>query len=160
MSTRSATRYVLLGALGLLAAVFLALLVLTPIEIRSEAVRNFLETKLADALGGRFSYERLRVSLLPQPCASLLGVAFAKDPSLAVTAAELTVCPQLLPLLRGELRPARIRAHAPDIRFSGPLLPAGAEPSAGAIAPRVAELDRRYRALAANGAGNRGAMAQ
>ncbi|MCK7513266.1 MAG: hypothetical protein MZV70_60705 [Desulfobacterales bacterium] len=125
MSGRSTTRYVLLGALGLLAAVFLALLVLTPIEIRSEAVRTFIATKLADALGGRFSYERLRVSLFPRPCASLLGVAFAQDPSLAVTAAEVTVCPQLLPLLRGELRPARIRAHAPDIRFSGPLLPAG-----------------------------------
>jgi hypothetical protein len=133
------TRYVLLGALGLLAAVFLALLVLTPIEIRSEAVRNFLETKLADALGGRFSYERLRVSLFPRPCVSVLGVAFAKDASLAVTTAELTVCPQLLPLLKGELRPARIRAHAPDIRFSGPLLPAGAGDGAGAIAPRVAQ---------------------
>ena len=139
MSGRSTTRYVLLGALGLLAAVFLALLVLTPIEIRSEAVRNFLETKLADALGGRFSYERLRVSLFPRPCASLLGVAFAKDPNLAVTAAEVTVCPQLLPLLRGELRPGRIRAHAPDIRFSGPLLPAGAGASEEAIAPRVAQ---------------------
>ena len=139
MSGRSTTRYVLLGALGLLAAVFLALLVLTPIEIRSEAVRNFIETKLADALGGRFSYERLRVSLFPRPCASVLGVAFAKDPNLAVTAAEVTVCPQLLPLLRGELRPARIRAHAPDIRFSGPLLPAGAGASEEAIAPRVAQ---------------------
>ena len=139
MSGRSTTRYVLLGALGLLAAVFLALLVLTPIEIRSEAVRNFLETKLADALGGRFSYERLRVSLLPRPCASLLGVAFAKDPNLAVTAAEVTVCPQLLPLLRGEFRPGRIRAHAPDIRFSGPLLPAGGGTSEEAIAPRVAQ---------------------
>ena len=105
MSGRSTTRYVLLGALGLLAAVFLALLVLTPIEIRSEAVRNFIETKLADALGGRFSYERLRVSLFPRPCASVLGIAFAKDPNLAVTAAEVTVCPQLLPLLQGELRP-------------------------------------------------------
>jgi hypothetical protein len=133
------TRYVLLGALGLLAAVFLALLVLTPIEIRSDAVRNFIETKLADALGGRFSYERLRVSLFPRPCVSVLGVAFAKDASLAVTTAELTVCPQLLPLLKGELRPARIRAHAPDIRFSGPLLPAGAGDGAGAIAPRVAQ---------------------
>ncbi len=139
MSGRSTTRYVLLGALGLLAAVFLALLVLTPIEIRSEAVRNFIETKLADALGGRFSYERLRVSLFPRPCASVLGVAFAKDPNLAVTAAEVTVCPQLLPLLQGELRPARIRAHAPDIRFSGPLLPAGAGASEEAIAPRVAQ---------------------
>jgi len=139
MSGRSATRYVLLGALGLLAAVFLALLVLTPIEIRSEAVRNFLENRLTDALGGRFSYERLRVSLFPRPCASVLGVAFAKDPSLAVTAAELTVCPQLLPLLRGELRPARIRAHAPDIRFSGPLFHAGAGASADAIAPRAAQ---------------------
>ena len=139
MSGRSTTRYVLLGALGLLAAVFLALFVLTPIEIRSEAVRNFLETKLADALGGRFSYERLRVSLFPRPCASVLGVAFAKDPNLAVTAAEVTVCPQLLPLLRGEFRPARIRAHAPDIRFSGPLLPAGGGTSEEAIAPRVAQ---------------------
>jgi hypothetical protein len=138
MRDRSATRYVLLGALGLLAAVFLALLVLSPIEIRSEAVRNFLETKLADALGGRFSYERLQVSLFPRPCASVLGVAFAKDPSLAVTAAELSVCPQILPLLQGELRPARIRADAPDIRFSGPLLPAGAGASADAIAPQAA----------------------
>jgi hypothetical protein len=139
MSGRSTTRYVLLGALGLLAAVFLALLVLTPIEIRSEAVRTFLETKLADALGGRFSYERLRVSLFPRPCASVLGVAFAKDPNLAVTTAEVTVCPQLLPLLKGELRPARIRAHAPDIRFSGPLMPAGGGSSEEAIAPRVAQ---------------------
>ncbi|MBI5577961.1 MAG: AsmA-like C-terminal domain-containing protein [Deltaproteobacteria bacterium] len=139
MSGRSATRYVLLGALGLLAAVFLALLVLTPIEIRSEAVRSFLETKLADALGGRFSYERLRVSLFPRPCASVLGVAFTKGPSLAVAVAELTVCPQLLPLLRGELRPARIRALAPDIRFSGPLFPAPAGAPADAIVPRAAQ---------------------
>jgi hypothetical protein len=139
MSGRSTTRYVLLGALGLLAAVFLALLVLTPIEIRSEAVRTFLETKVADALGGRFSYERLRVSILPRPCVSLLGVAFAKDPNLAATAAEVSLCPQLLPLLRGELRPARIRAHAPDIRFSGPLLPAGGGSSEEAIAPRAAQ---------------------
>jgi hypothetical protein len=139
MSSGSTTRYVLLGALGLLAAVFLALLVLTPIEIRSEAVRNFLETKLTDALGGRFSYERLRVSLLPRPCASLLGVAFAKGPSLAVAAAELSVCPQLLPLLRGEFVPGRIRAHAPDIRFSGPLFSAGAGPSADAIASQAAQ---------------------
>ena len=29
-----------------------------------------------------------------------------------------------------------------------------------AIAPQVAELDRRYRALAASGAGNRGGMTQ
>jgi len=139
MSGHSTTRYVLLGALGLLAAVFLALLVLTPIEIRSEAVRTFIETKLSDALGGRFSYERLRISLFPRPCASALGIAFAKGPNLAVTAAEVTVCPQILPLLKGELRPARIRAHAPDIRFSGPLMPAGAGASEEAIAPRVAQ---------------------
>jgi hypothetical protein len=125
MSGRRATRYVLLGVLGFLVAVFLALLVLTPIEIRSEAVRSFLESKVADASGGRFSYERLRVSLFPHPGASLLGVAFAKDPRLAVTATELTVCPQLLPLLRGELRPALIRVHGPDLRFSGPLFDAG-----------------------------------
>jgi len=139
MSGHSTTRYVLLGALGLLAAVFLALLVLTPIEIRSEAVRTFIETKLSDALGGRFSYERLRISLFPRPCASALGIAFAKGPNLAVTAAEVTVCPQILPLLKGELRPARIRAHAPDIRFSGPLMPAGVGASEEAIAPRVAQ---------------------
>lgn len=138
MSGRRATRYVLLGTLGLLVAVFLALLVLTPIEIRSEAVRTFLETRVADALGGRFSYERLQVSLFPRPCASVLGVAFAKDAGLAVTAAELTVCPQLLPLLRGELRPARIRAHAPAVRFSGPLFDTGAGSSAGAITSRAA----------------------
>ena len=137
MSGRRATRYVLLGALGLLVAVFLALLVLTPIEIRSEAVRSFLESKVADASGGRFSYERLRVSLFPHPCASLLGVAFAKNPRLAVTATELTVCPQLLPLFRGELRPGRIRVHGPDLRFSGPLFDAGAGASAGTISSQA-----------------------
>ena len=137
MSGRRATPYVLLGALGLLVAVFLALLVLTPIEIRSEAVRSFLESKVADASGGRFSYERLRVSLFPHPCASLLGVAFAKDPRLAVTATELTVCPQLLPLFRGELRPGRIRVHGPDLRFSGPLFDAGAGASAGTISSQA-----------------------
>ena len=42
-------------ALTILSVVFLALLVLTPIEIRSEAARNFIETKLADALGLRLA---------------------------------------------------------------------------------------------------------
>lgn len=111
-------RTVLLGTLALLVALFAALLLLTPIDLRSDGVRAFIEPRVSAAAGGRFTYQKLQLAIFPRPGLTVTNATLDRT-ELAAAAKTLTVVPKLWPLVRGEFQPDKIRVNAPELRLSG-----------------------------------------
>ncbi|MCU0559862.1 MAG: AsmA-like C-terminal region-containing protein [Desulfobacterales bacterium] len=126
---RRTARTVLAGTLALLVALFAALLLLTPVDLRSAGLRAFIESRVGAAAGGRFTYEQLQLSIFPRPGLTLTRPALERA-DLAAAAEAATVVPKLWPLVRGEFQPAKIRLDAPALRLSGAVFdrPAPAAP--------------------------------
>ncbi len=116
-SSRRTARAALLLALFLLVALFAALLLLTPFELRSDWLRNRIEPRVSAAAGGRFTYRTLQVSIFPRPGITLTNVALDRE-ELAAAAAAATLFPKLWPLLRGAFQPAAVRLKTPELRIS------------------------------------------
>lgn len=113
---RRMARTALLATLALLAALFAGLLLLTPVELRSEWVRAVIEPRVGEAAGGRFTYDTLELSIFPRPGVTLTNAALDRT-ELAAAAKTVTVVPKLWPLVRGEFQPAAIRVNAPELRI-------------------------------------------
>ncbi len=112
----------LLGVLVLLAGLFATLLILAPIEIRSEWALRFIETRVSAAAGGRFTCERVLLSFWPRIGFTVEGVDLERD-DLSASADALILVPRIMPLLRGSLQPAAVQVHAPDIRIDPSVFP-------------------------------------
>jgi autotransporter translocation and assembly factor TamB len=102
-----------------IAVVLLALAVLVVVAVRTAPVRDALRRQavaaLADAIGAEVRIRGLRGSVFRSLV--LEDVAVIVDGRTIVRAPRITLAYHLLPLVRGELRIARIAADAPRIRL-------------------------------------------
>ncbi len=108
------------------AVLFATLVVIAPFLIDTPAVKEAIRRRLETDLGGRLSFERIELSLFPHPCAVLRrpDLRLPRETSLRLEA--LSVCPRLIPLLRGRFEPSAVRLAAPVLEWT---LPAAASAS-------------------------------
>jgi hypothetical protein len=119
MRKRKILPAVLAGA-GLLIALLAALFLLAPRLINMVAVKERALALLERKTGVRLSYARAEITLFPRPRVAVRGVGL-EVPGLAQgTVATLEADPEILPLLRGEVRIGSILLEAPDFRVRLP----------------------------------------
>ena len=108
-----------LGAAGVVAVVLLAATALLPRLIGSESVKSRILDAASRMAGGPVTFGRSELILFPRPGVVVRGPAFAIPGKVAGAMESLAVYPEILPLLAGTFRVARIEAKAPS--FNVPL---------------------------------------
>jgi hypothetical protein len=91
------------------------LLVLAPWIINQTFVKDRIEAAAAKAVGGRVTYERAGLSILPRPHLTIRGLHLAIPGAVSGNLASLDLYAELPPLLTGIVRLTKVVIDHPDI---------------------------------------------
>jgi len=118
--SRSMKRIVLwiLVPLILVLILLIALHVFASRIVNLESIKNSIEAAISKELDGRFSYERVGLSIFPRPRVVLQGLTLSIPESLSGSMKTLDLYPELWPLITGKLRFTKVRLDRPDVHFS------------------------------------------
>ena len=116
-------RKLLLG-LGWLSGIVLVLaailLGLASRYINSEPAQNNIRKIVTQQLGELVTYQRASLSIFPRPGLAFSQVVTTIPQTTAISAQSAIIYPELLPLLIGKVRLARLKLEAPDITINIP----------------------------------------
>ena len=106
------------------AAVLVLLLItftlLAPLLIDQKYIKGKIIQELSRSLNADARVERVALSLLPRPCAVAHGVSLAFTGGASASIKKASLYPALLPLLSGDIQPARISIEAPEVSIPLP----------------------------------------
>ena len=111
----------LAGTLLVVAAVLLM-----PLLINLETVRQAVEQNFSEQVGGRITLGKLGLGYLPRPHAIIRKARLEIPESFTVTIGWMKIYPRLLPLVRGHFEPALIKLEYADYALTLPRLGQGA----------------------------------
>ena len=120
--------FFLLAGAGILVALLAALVFLGPRLINTKAFRDLALGELERRTGVHLSYARAEVTFFPRPRVVIRGVAIDVPGLAAGTVATLQVDPELIPLLRGQVRNGTILLEDPELRVRIPPRPKPEKP--------------------------------
>jgi len=107
---------------GIVLLAFSFLLVRHAINI--DLVKTEVATVFSQKTGGQLAYERAKISFFPRARIVFHSVNFSIPEKISGTVTSLTLYPRLLPLLKGSVQLAEIKALAPDLIVVNPEPPA------------------------------------
>jgi hypothetical protein len=131
------------GIVGLLTAVLIAVIVLGPIYLDSTGVKNRIQAAVSEKLGGKVSYERIDISLVPLPHVIVRQLHLAYPRTFRGQLQSITVYPQLFPLFLGKLQISKIQVLEPDLTIFLPAVVTKPTPEA----PSLEETKANIRAV-------------
>lgn len=122
--------------------------------IASETFKERLIERICMSVGGPVAFDKLEISLLPEPHIAASGVRIDLPGGPSGTIEALSLVPRILPLLSGRLEPAELLVAAPRIKMPLPdlstsLPPGDLPPPASDTSPTPREPDTRRPALSA-----------
>jgi hypothetical protein len=120
MSLRKKILISLVSVLCFLLALLAVALFLTPVYLNSAAAKAKIETAISRELGGTVKYQRLDISLYPRPHVVFQETRLSIPKTARGTLKSISIYPQLLPLLKGDLFVSRIMVHEPDLKVALP----------------------------------------
>ena len=86
--------------------------------INQESVKNNIEAAVSQELGGKFSYERVNLSVLPRLRVVIQGLNVSIPKSLSGSMKTLNIYPELWPLITGKLRFTQVMLDHPNVHVS------------------------------------------
>lgn len=114
MSKLKKIRTWLYRGLLILGILTIAALILAPRLINLEAVRSNIADELSRDIGGEIAYRQLKLSYFPSPHVTINKAAILIPDGFSIKIDRLKIYPKLLPLLKGNLQIAYIRADYAD----------------------------------------------
>ena len=88
--------------------------------INSEPAQIKIRTIVTQQLGELVTYQRAYLSILPRPSLAFSQVVITIPKAAAISAQSASIYPELLPLLIGKVRLAKLKLEAPDITIDIP----------------------------------------
>ena len=107
----------LTGIVLVLAAILLGL---ASRYINSEPAQNNIRKIVTQQLGELVTYQRAYLSIFPRPGLAFSQVVITIPQTTAISAQSASIYPELLPLLIGKVRLAKLKLEAPDITINIP----------------------------------------
>ena len=104
-------------AAGLVLCVLLIALISSRL-LEREAVKEKIISGISQKLGGKVSFQKVDISILPRPCVVIHQAQFALAEDTKGTVESLRIYPEILPLLSGKIRIARISVQSPVFSLS------------------------------------------
>ncbi len=115
MMTRKKITFWTLGIVCTLVVVALALVLLAPSLLETEALKGRLQTALLEKTGGKLDYQSAEFNYFPLPKLELHQLDLSLPVSFTGRAKRLTAYPDLLALLSGNVRFKRLILEEPDL---------------------------------------------
>jgi hypothetical protein len=131
------------GIVALAAALLIAVLVLGPVYLNSAGVKSRVQAAISEKIGGKVSYDRIELLLLPLPHVTIRRVRVAYPRTFHGQLQSITIYPQLFPLLRGRLHISKVRFLEPDLTIFLPAVVSKPAPEA----PSLEETKANIRAV-------------
>jgi hypothetical protein len=113
---------------------FFGALLLLPRLIHLEAVKTWIETAVSERTGGTVRYREAEIRFLPRPVILLRNTTLVFGGTATGTVDTVALSPELLPLIRGEIRVGSVRLEKPDFRMPLPAFPLAATRSPWTLA--------------------------
>jgi len=108
------------GAIGILLALLLILILLLPKILNLEPVREKILTNISQQVGGKLEFQRVDLSFFPRPCVVIHQGSLSIPGKIAGTLGSLTIYPEILPLLKARVRIAMLQVEAPEAKMELP----------------------------------------
>jgi hypothetical protein len=128
---------------GIVTVFLAAVIFLAPVYLNSASAKSGIEAAVSKRLGGTISYGQLDLFLFPRPHITISKLKLRYPRTFRGTLQSLDIYPQIMPMLFGKLRFAKIRITGPDFRV---ILPATVSEST-AEAPSVEEAKQDIRTV-------------
>ncbi len=107
----------------MLVLLIVAVMLILPRLIDFPAIKKDIQTAVASQIGGQVDFQDIDLCYFPRPAVELHQVTLTIPDRMAVSVEALRVSPKLLPLLSGELQPARLELETPRIKLNLPEVP-------------------------------------
>ncbi len=98
----------------------MSLYFLGPKFINSEAIREKIKAGISQKIAGTVDFQKMDVSLFPRPRVMISRAKFSFAGTADGTITSLRIYPQVLPLLAGKVRIARIQLDGPNVSIIVP----------------------------------------
>lgn len=144
----------IISATGAFVIILIALGLVAPRLINSEHVRERIEARISERVGGEVGFAAMEVAFFPMPRVRISGASLSVPGRAVGSAGTLWAYLRILPLLRGKVRIGRLRVVAPDLEVT---LPEREVRGAGAAAPFRLDRDHASALLAGLSKGLAGA---
>lgn len=112
-----------MGVLGALLALFLILILIAPMVIDLEAIRERVLVTVSQNIGGQVTAQRLDLTFFPRPGLVFERGSISLPGKAAGTFEAVGGYPKIVPLLRGNVRIAGLTITAPDVTIQLPERP-------------------------------------
>lgn len=106
------------GSIAILFVLLLLALLLAPRLINLELVKQNVLDRVSEEIGGRLSYQKADILFLPRPYLTIRQARMTIPDSLEGSLSLLKVYPEILPLLRGQIRLSRLDVEDPRIQIN------------------------------------------
>jgi len=120
MPKRRKTVLWIIGIVGILLFLFLALLLVLPYLINLDPVRERILATISREVRGEVEFRQVDLSFFPRPRVAIQQGSLSIPGKIDGTLESLTVYPEILPLFRGRVRVARLQVESPEIKMELP----------------------------------------
>jgi hypothetical protein len=103
------------GFLGALLVLLLVTLFLLPHFINLEPMRKKIETAISQQIGEQVKFQRVDFSFFPRPRVIVHQARVSIPEKVSVALETLTIAPEIIPLLQGQVRISLVRAEFPTL---------------------------------------------
>ena len=109
-----------IGILGFLSILLVVILLLLPFLVNLEPVKHKILAHISKEIGGEAQFHKVAIVLLPRPQVVIQGAKIGIPDKITIAMKGLTIVPQLIPLLRGNVRISLLQAQAPTLTMELP----------------------------------------
>jgi hypothetical protein len=115
MPKRRKILFLLISLAGIFLCVLVILLVAAPRLINLETVKEEIQSRFAEDIGGEIEYRRVNLAFFPRPHVVITAVNFTMPDHVNGTVDSLKVYPKILPLFTGEIQISAVHSRNPEI---------------------------------------------
>ena len=110
----------IIGILGFLSILLVVILLLLPFLVNLEPVKHKILAHISKEIGGEAQFHKVAIVLLPRPQVVIQEAKIGIPDKITIAMEGLTIVPQLIPLLRGNVRISLLQAQAPTLTMELP----------------------------------------
>lgn len=108
------------GIVGTLFILLLALVLILPSLINLAPVKEKIQASVSQAVGGEVQFNRVDLSFFPHLSVVVRQGRVSIPGKLAGDVESVTICPEFLPLLIGQVRISMLKIEAPEVKINLP----------------------------------------
>jgi hypothetical protein len=110
----------MIGILGFLSILLIVMLLLLPFLVNLEPVKHKILAHISEEIGGEAQFHKVAIVFLPRPRVVIQEAKIGIPDNITIAMERLTIVPQLIPLLRGNVRISLLQAQAPTLTMELP----------------------------------------